>query len=243
MFKFEIISKISMIGILVAFSYTAPASQYDTELLSLTNAERQKAGLPALKLSSQLGQAAQNHAKDMAINNYFSHTGLDGSQPSERAAAVGYSYSYVGENISAGRTIPSDTIQGWMNSQGHRENILNPNYTEIGFGYAYSKYSQYRHYWVQVFGKSSDTSASTPQPVQIARLINLSTRAPVEGGAYDIIAGFITQTSNQNLDVIIRGWGLETGMKPKLTLQTFPDGNLVAEPINFRGYAAVRCVR
>jgi uncharacterized protein YkwD len=80
MFKFEIISKISMIGILVAFSYTAPASQYDTELLSLTNAERQKAGLPALKLSSLLGQAAQNHAKDMAINNYFSHTGLDGSR-------------------------------------------------------------------------------------------------------------------------------------------------------------------
>jgi len=141
------------IVIFITFSAATVASQYDAELLRLTNLERQKAGVPALKLSNQLNQAAQNHADDMTKNNYFSHTGLNGSKPSDRAKAAGYNYSYVGENIAAGNTSPADVIQGWMNSQGHRENILNSNYTEIGFGYSYSYSSQYRHYWVQVFGK------------------------------------------------------------------------------------------
>jgi hypothetical protein len=119
--------------------------------------ERQKAGVAALSLSSQLNQAAQNHADDMTKNNYFSHTGLNGSQPSDRATAAGYNYSYVGENIAAGHSTPAETIKQWMNSQGHRENILNSNYRKIGFGYSYSDSSKYRHYWVQVFGKSNAT--------------------------------------------------------------------------------------
>ena len=169
MFKqLRIIAVFAITNIFLAFSYTVPASQYDAELLALTNAERQNVGLPALTLSSQLGQAAQNHADDMAINNYFSHTGLNGSTPSERVKAVGYDFYYVGENISAGRTTPSDTIRGWMNSQGHRENILNPNYTEIGFGYAYSNDSDYKHYWVQVFGQSTGISTPTvPTPTSL----------------------------------------------------------------------------
>ncbi|WP_141698966.1 CAP domain-containing protein, partial [Candidatus Marithrix sp. Canyon 246] len=142
------------IVILITFSAATAASQYDAELLRLTNLERQKAGVAALSLSNQLNQAAQNHADDMARNNYFSHTGLNGSKPWDRAKAAGYNDSYVGENIAAGNTSPADVIQGWMNSQGHRENILNSNYTEIGFGYSHLDSSQYRHYWVQVFGKS-----------------------------------------------------------------------------------------
>ncbi|HAI68592.1 MAG TPA: hypothetical protein DCM38_04040 [Gammaproteobacteria bacterium] len=149
---------------LIILSSTAQASQYDAELLRLTNLERQKAGISALTLSSKLGQAAQNHAEDMATNNYFSHDGLNGSQPWDRAKAAGYSYSYVGENIYAGLSTPTAVIEGWMNSQGHRENILNPNYTEIGFGYAYSRASDYGHYWVQVFGKPMGSSSYTPTP-------------------------------------------------------------------------------
>ena len=167
MFKKFRITNVVICSILIVFSYVVQASQFDAELLRLTNIERQNAGLSALTLSSQLGQAAQNHAEDMANNNYFSHTGLNSSRPSERAEAAGYNYSYVGENISAGRTTPSETINGWMNSTGHRENILNSNYTEIGFGYAYSDHSDYNRYWVQVFGKPTGGSISTPQPVQI----------------------------------------------------------------------------
>jgi hypothetical protein len=153
-----------IISLLITFSAATAASQYDAELLQLTNLERQKVGLPALSLSNQLNQAAQNHAEDMTKNNYFSHTGLNGSQPWDRAEAAGYNYSYVGENIAAGRSTPAETINQWMNSQGHRENILNNNYTEIGFGYSHLDSSKYRHYWVQVFGKSNGTTPIETTP-------------------------------------------------------------------------------
>jgi uncharacterized protein YkwD len=127
-------------------------SSFETELLRLTNLERQKVRLPPLKLSSQLTRAAQSHAADMARNNYFSHTGLNGSSMADRAKGTGYKYFALGENIAAGKATPEGTIRQWMNSPGHRANILNSRFTEIGFGYANAPNSRYRHYWVQVFG-------------------------------------------------------------------------------------------
>jgi hypothetical protein len=150
--------------VLVTISAAPQASSYDVELLRLTNFVRQKAGLPALRLSTRLGQVALNHARDMAANNYFSHTGLNGSQSWDRAKAAGYHYSYIAENISAGHATPRKTILSWMNSPGHRKNILNPNYTEIGFGYAYSNASKYKYYWVQVFGRPSRGKYSSGSP-------------------------------------------------------------------------------
>ncbi len=83
---------------------------------------------------------------------------------SDRVNATGYNYSYLGENIAAGGSTPTDTIKQWMNSQGHRENILNSNYTEIGFGYSHSNSSKYKHYWVQVFGKSNGINSTDTTP-------------------------------------------------------------------------------
>jgi uncharacterized protein YkwD len=125
---------------------------FETQLLKLTNLERQKRGLAPLKLSSQLSRSAQSHALDMATNNYFSHTGRNGSNIGDRAKANGYKYSWLGENIAAGLSTPEGTMKQWMNSAGHRANILNPKFTEIGFGYANMPNSRYQHYWVQVFG-------------------------------------------------------------------------------------------
>ncbi len=127
---------------------------FETQLLRLTNTnlERQKRGLAPLKLSAQLSRAAQLHGTDMAKNNYFSHTGRNGSNLGDRAKASGYKYSRVGENIAAGRATAEGTMKQWMNSAGHRANILNPKFTEIGFGYANTPNSRYQHYWVQVFG-------------------------------------------------------------------------------------------
>ena len=125
---------------------------FETQLLKLTNRERQKQGLAPLKLSAQLSRAAQLHGTDMAKNNYFSHTGRNGSNLGDRAKASGYKYSRVGENIAAGRSTAEGTMKQWMNSAGHRANILNPKFTEIGFGYANTSNSRYQHYWVQVFG-------------------------------------------------------------------------------------------
>jgi hypothetical protein len=88
---------------------------------------------------------------------------LNGSTPATRVTAAGYQYNYVGENIAAGNATPAETIAQWMNSEGHRANILNVNYTEIGFGHTYQASSEYRHYWVQVFGRSSgSTTPVTP---------------------------------------------------------------------------------
>lgn len=125
---------------------------FEAELLRLTNGERRKAGLAPLKLSSQLTRAAQSHAVDMARNNYFSHTGLNGSSIGDRSKSTGYKYRLVGENLAAGKTTPEATIRQWMNSSGHRANILNGRFTEIGFGYANAPNSLYKNYWVQVFG-------------------------------------------------------------------------------------------
>lgn len=127
-------------------------SRFDAQLLQLTNEQRRRAGLQPLRLSSKLGQAAQSHAQDMAQNNIFSHTGSNGSTMVDRVKKVGYSYSTVGENIAAGGDTPAATIQQWMNSPGHRRNILNPSFTEIGFGYLSAPNTEYGHYWVQVFG-------------------------------------------------------------------------------------------
>jgi uncharacterized protein YkwD len=87
----------------------------------------------------------------MACNNYFSHTGLDGSTIGERAERQGYDWSYVGENIAAGYSSPESLVQGWMNSPGHKANILGADYTEIGIGYAFGADSDYGSYWTAVF--------------------------------------------------------------------------------------------
>jgi uncharacterized protein YkwD len=128
------------------------SSSIEVRLLELTNQERMRVGLAPLRLAQSLNNAAQLHARDMDSANYFSHTGRDGSQPWDRTQRTGYPGRTIGENIAAGQTTPEQAIQGWMNSPGHRANILNPNFQEIGFGYSQNAGGMYRHYWVQVFG-------------------------------------------------------------------------------------------
>jgi uncharacterized protein YkwD len=127
------------------------SSRQDGRLLELTNQQRANNGVAALRLSAQLGRAAQSHAEDMANRNFFSHTGSNGSSMSDRVNQAGYSWQAVGENIYMGTSAtPRQAVTGWMNSPGHRRNILNSNYTEIGFGVA----SRGRDvYYVQVFGR------------------------------------------------------------------------------------------
>lgn len=132
---------------------TEPTTAQVTELLRLTNAERQRAGLSPLRLSTSLSRAAQTHAQDLVRSRMFSHQGSDGSQPSDRARSAGYRYASLGENIAAGHATPSATLRQWMNSPGHRSNILKRDFTEVGFGYVSDPSTPYRYYWVQVFGR------------------------------------------------------------------------------------------
>ncbi len=121
------------------------------QILALVNVERKKANLQPLTLNSKLSQAAQNHTNDMVSKSYFSHTSPSGGTMVSRVNATGYVYSTIGENIAAGSSTATATMTQWMNSPGHRANILNPKFRELGVGYAPSK-DQYRHYWTQVFG-------------------------------------------------------------------------------------------
>lgn len=117
---------------------------------NLLNADRTKNGLPALKLNSQLTSLAENYAKDMVNRNFFSHYNPEGQSPFDRMNQAGIKYSYAGENLAI-NTSPEAAETAFMNSSGHRANILNSNYTDVGLGVAYD--AKGRLYVVQEFIK------------------------------------------------------------------------------------------
>lgn len=127
------------------------------EMLSLINAARREQGLNSVTFSSALARAAQTHVEDIVENNYGpTHIGSDGSSVGDRAEREGYPTRYVGENVAAGHNSVEETFEQWMNSPGHRANILNPNYTELGIGYYLNApRTAYKHYWVLVLGNPS----------------------------------------------------------------------------------------
>ena len=118
------------------------------EVLDIVNSERARVGLQPLRLHSQLIAAAQAHSDDMARHNFLSHTGSDGSSPFDRMRRYGYNFRWAGENVASGYSSPQDVMRGWMNSSGHRANILNPNFRDLGIGYAQGN----SPYWTQKFG-------------------------------------------------------------------------------------------
>lgn len=102
-------------------------------LLLLTNQKRNEQGLPSLAINPQLSQAALFKAKDMYAKNYWAHNSPEGTTPWFFFKESGYEYTYAGENLARGFTTSDDTVDAWMNSASHRENVLSPNYNEIGF--------------------------------------------------------------------------------------------------------------
>lgn len=122
------------------------AADFAQEVLYYVNIEREKVGLKGLKLSPQLMKAAEVRAEE--ILQYFSHTRPDGS---DCFTAVKIRYNHIGENIAAGQSTPQDVVEAWMDSPGHRENILDPNFGRMGLGYVYAEDSRYGHYWAQLF--------------------------------------------------------------------------------------------
>ena len=129
---------------------TTPASSavsaFEQQVVELTNQERTKNGLPALKLDVELSKVARDKSKDMQTKNYFSHTSPTYGSPFDMMKAYGVSYKAAGENIAMGQRSPEEVVQAWMNSQGHRENIMNPNFTHIGVGHVATG-----NYWTQMF--------------------------------------------------------------------------------------------
>ena len=119
---------------------------YAQRVLDLVNIERRKAGVKPLVLSDELMGAAAVRSQE--IIKVFSHTRPDGTKFSSLVSRHG---RRIGENIAGGYQTPEDVVDGWMHSEGHRKNILHPDFTELGVGYTYEENSQYKHYWVQIF--------------------------------------------------------------------------------------------
>ena len=119
---------------------------YEQEVVDLVNQIRKNHGLKPLTVNWQLSRVARYKSQDMLDKKYFSHTSPTYGSPFDMIKAFNISYRTAGENIAMGYTTPSAVVNGWMNSTGHRANILNANYTQIGVGYVANG-----HYWTQMF--------------------------------------------------------------------------------------------
>lgn len=119
-------------------------TDFAAQVVKLVNAERAKAGLGALASDALLDKVALAKAKDMSNNNYFAHQSPTYGSPFDMMKQFGVTYSYAGENIAKGQKTPQEVVTAWMNSEGHRANILSKNFTHIGVGY-------FNGYWAQEF--------------------------------------------------------------------------------------------
>jgi len=136
-----------------------PPSSLASRVLDLVNAARARgtqcgsrsfAPAPPVALSSTLGGVALGHATDMAEHGYFEHEDLSGRTPADRVRAAGYREKLVGENIAYGPQTPDEVVQGWLDSPGHCENIMDPRFGEMGIAYAPGRAARRGLYWVQL---------------------------------------------------------------------------------------------
>lgn len=124
-------------------------SSYEQKVVELVNVERQKAGLPALTLDTAISNVARTKSKDMATNNYFAHQSPTYGSAGDMLTKFGIKWSAWGENIASGQKTPESVVTAWMNSPGHRANIMSTNFSKIGVGYATN--SNGTPYWTQMF--------------------------------------------------------------------------------------------
>lgn len=121
-------------------------SQYTRQVVDLTNEQRRRNGLSDLQIDTRLSSVAQTKSQDMQQNGYFSHTSPTYGSPFDMMRDFGVSYRTAGENIAQGQRTPQEVVNAWMNSEGHRRNILNGNFTHIGVGYEATG-----NHWTQMF--------------------------------------------------------------------------------------------
>jgi serralysin len=154
-----------LLGALPAGHAAAGSPEERARVVELVNQERARNGLGPLWENGALTGAAESYALYMATADFFSHTGLDGSTLSSRAGVAGYTgWTWLGENIAAGQTTPDEVFQAWMNSPGHRANILSSKAREIGIGHAVTATSRYRHYWAMELGDRPGAAPPAAQP-------------------------------------------------------------------------------
>ncbi len=125
---------------------TTTLSAFEQKVVDLTNQERAKSGLAPLTIDTELSKVAREKSLDMSSKGYFSHTSPTYGSPFDMMKTFGITYKSAGENIAMGQRTPEEVVTAWMNSEGHRKNILSANFTHIGVGY-----SEQGNYWTQMF--------------------------------------------------------------------------------------------
>jgi len=145
-------------GVAAVPSKAASVAGVERAIRGCANRNRASAGLEPLRASGVLGKAARLHARNMVIDGFFDHEDPQGRGPLERVEIFDtrHEFFFVGENIAAGYLSAAVACKGWMQSPGHRENILNGDYTRIGAGFA--RGGSYGRYYVQVFAKGGQPS-------------------------------------------------------------------------------------
>ena len=132
--------------------------------IELLNAYRGQLGLAPVTLNYELGAAAEYHSVDMAMNNYFDHYALDGTDAGTNVQNFGYTGFPYSENIAAGMATAQEVLIGWQNSPEHNATMTNPQYTEIGIGRHYNEASHYGWYWTATYG-AGEGSQTAPEPL------------------------------------------------------------------------------
>lgn len=129
-------------------------------VLDLVNDARVEEGLDPLVMDLRLALSAQAHSEDMTRNNFMSHTGSNGSSPGDRITEAGYPAASWSENVAAGQPTAEAVVNAWMNSSGHRANILRAASEHVGIGYDYEAGTTYGHYWTMNFGATNEAPAT-----------------------------------------------------------------------------------
>lgn len=148
--KYRVVLMLTIMALTASFpAFAARETLTVEQILEQTNADRRLNGLPDLKLDHTLNQAAFAKAEDMLANNYFAHVSPEGVKPWHWFKALGYRYSFAGENLAIGFEDARDLGQSWMSSPKHRANLLSPNYSDLGVAIVYKNGQQVI---VQLFG-------------------------------------------------------------------------------------------
>lgn len=196
-------------------------------LLQETNTQRASESLGALAVNSQLNQAAQAKAEDMAARNYWSHDTPDGSPPWTFISQAGYSYQAAGENLAYGFENNNATVVAWMNSPGHRANIMNGSYKEVGFGIAnvpnYQNTGE-QTVVVAMYGDPVVAAAAAPKEVSPAPVVQKTkeTPAPATNPAPEVqLTSDVVAAANENTTETA---GKETEAKNVARIQLMTDG-------------------
>jgi len=202
-------------------------------VLCIVNAERNARGLPSVHSDTRLMIAAQRHTGDMVRRNYFEHVSPSGSDPGDRITAAGYVWTTYGENIAAGYLTPRTVMQGWMASEGHCENILNPAFTEIGVGVtraAATLGGSTNGTWTQEVGRAMGAAARSfdtgPQHrcpyghlIGLDAAGNVTAKEPPVAGSANDVGKLSVGVGHQGTYLIIRGrLAAKDGTKVRLTI-------------------------